>query len=73
MIEVARDIIFFKENKDTTYDVILLLQGFEFNHDSKYQPVTNKKLLCTIDADQLDMMVSLYDKHNDNICVEMLK
>jgi hypothetical protein len=73
MIEVTRDIIFFKENKNTTYDVILLLQGFEFNHDSKYKPVTNKKLLCNITADQLDMMVSLYSECNDNICVEMLK
>jgi hypothetical protein len=71
VVEVKRDIIFFKENKDTTYDVILLLQGFEFA-GNKYTPVTNKKLLCTIEADQLDMMYALYAKCNDNICVEAL-
>lgn len=70
MIEVVRDMIIFRENKDGTYNVILLLQGHEFGHNLKYLPVSNKKLLCIIDADKLDKTVNMFCQCNDNICVE---
>lgn len=70
MVEVVRDMIIFRENKDGTYNVILLLQGHEFGHNLQYIPVSNQKLLYIIDADKLDKTVNMFCQHNDNIFVE---